>query len=277
MMDNDIHVLTKTGASVTAITTGANVELNEALTKAFNSAYDVVLVGGDYYDANLITQTNVLLDDDQLSVVGDLGTADGSLSTSGNLLWNQASILNVGAQWTEGLTDDLHQALGNLGAGNLDFTSALAQNTAFAGLGHLSALYVKGNVYDVHTIEQINVLGDSDRVAIYKNALAADGEPDWTVNTGGNALVNAASIVDYDTLGSAAYVGGHLYSDAVLIQAEIVEGHEENPFGDALASEAIAFLDDDAAAPAFDLDHDGHASHVASDGPPADVMQSMLT
>src|SRR5690606_40159130 len=56
-----------------------------------------------------------------------------------------------------------------------------------------------------------------------------------------------STLFPYTTLfRSTAYVGGGLYSDAILVQAEIVEGLTDRITmrGDALANEVIAFLDD---------------------------------
>src|SRR5690606_765270 len=95
----------------------------------------------------------------------------------------------------------------------------------FAGLPGISVLIVTGNIFDLHYIRQFNVLGDADQVAIAEAAVAGNGTANWQITTGSNALVNIASIVDIDTMGTNAYVGGDLYSDAVLIQAEILAGN----------------------------------------------------
>jgi hypothetical protein len=81
------------------------------------------------------------------------------------------------------------------------------------------------------------------------NALAHP-EADWTISTGTNSLVNYAYIADVDSTGKT-YVGGGIYSDEILIQAELISTGPDlggqNP--DVLVNEAVAFLDDDMLAP----------------------------
>ena len=54
--------------------------------------YDLIIVGGNIYDANIIHQLNVLVDNDMIGAVEGFETnGEGSLSSAGNLLWNQAA------------------------------------------------------------------------------------------------------------------------------------------------------------------------------------------
>ena len=88
------------------------------------------------------------------------------------------------------------------------------------------------------------------------------------------ALVNTASILDTDSLGDVAYVGGELYSDAVLIQSDILAGpSDDDP--DALVYEAIAFLTTDDCGNVFEAD-DG-ITLVPADSQSVDVLSSVLT
>ena len=94
--DDDIHVLSASG-SHTTVTTGENILGNDVSLQDLGLYYDLIIVGGSLYDGNFIQQMNVLLDDDFVAgVSGFETTGNASLSTSGNLLWNEANITNIG-------------------------------------------------------------------------------------------------------------------------------------------------------------------------------------
>jgi hypothetical protein len=219
-----------------------------------------------------------LYDDDVLSMLSDSPDATGNVSTSGNLLWNSATISNIGAtDWQSGLPESYNEAIDAVQSPGQAMPDSLKADNAFEGFYGLKVLYVTGDVYDLQYVEQVNVMGDADSVAIYEQGLLeASSGTDWDISTGSNALVNTAAIIDYDTLGDTAYLDGQIYSDAILIQAEIV-GPQDNPAaapGDALANEVIAFIDEDIGpVPTGD---DAGPVYVSGDGPPVDVMQSVL-
>lgn len=277
--DNDTHVLTSTGTTTT-ITTGENVGLNGVAFTDIGHYFDLVIVGGNLFDGNIISQTNVLYDDDTLQMLSDPAGVHGSASTSGNLLWNSASILNVGAtDWQAGLPQSYTDAMSALKAGDNHMPDSFKSDGAFQGFYGLKVLYVEGDIYDLRYVNQVNVLGDADHVAIYEQQLTgANAATDWAISTGSNALVNAATIVDFDSLGDKAYIGGQIYSDAILIQANLVDGDHapDASSGGPLVSEVIAFLDNDGDAIPHTHDDSTGAGHMVSDGPPADIMQSVL-
>lgn len=279
--DMDSHVLTASG-STTTITTGENLGVDQVSFSDLGRLYDVIIIGGNLYDANIICQTNVLYDNDTLQLLTPVSGAGGSsVSTSGNLLWNQANILNVGAtDWQSGLPSAYGDTISGLQSGNYALPASYAADPSFQGYGDLSVLYVAGNIFDVHYIEQVNILADGDYLALYEQNLT-DARPDteWDVSTGSNALVNIATIEDYDTVGTTGFVGGNQYSDSLLIQADIVDGGPALTLqsGDALVNEVIAFLDTDDAGLQTPSDYD-HGAAVTShtDAPPLDVVQSMV-
>ena len=244
--DHDTQVLTAMGTN-TFISTGLNLGFNLLSFANLGKYFDMVIVGGSLYDGNFITQTNVLLDSDTLSVWGDSSASQGSVATGDNVLWNEASIENVGPDaWTAGLPSHYQDAVGRLSQGDTQMPDGFKADAALDGLGNLKVLYIAGNVYDIHSINQVNVVGDADFLALYEENLLKAQDSIWQVTTGANTLVNKASIVDYDSIGATAYVGGNLYSDAVLVQAEIIEGSLDRLMvrGNELANEVIAFLDD---------------------------------
>src|SRR5690606_8724583 len=109
----------------------------------------------------------------------------------------------------------------------------------------LRVLYIEGDLINLNYIKQTNIIGDSDQIALAMNDFQPRADADWTIVTGSNALLNNAAIVDLDSLGPT-YVGGEQYSQAMLVQAELISDHPEfsarDP--DALVNEAVAFLDD---------------------------------
>lgn len=275
MMDNDVHVLSSSGVK-SMVTTGDNTMLNNVNLMELGLYFDLIVVGGNIYDCNFIHQMNVLLDDDLVGGVEGFQTSgDGVLSTSGNLLWNQAGIVNVGgADRFEAMPDHYKEAVANLEAGKNDLPSGVFGDDAFAGLGGIRVLYVSGDILDLQYIKQTNILGDADQVALAMNGIE-DSFPDahWNVTTGSNTLVNTAGILDLDATGKT-YVGGDQYSDEILIQAELVSADPllggQDP--DVLVNEAVAFLGDDFAA----SDDDAPSTPIVHDAPHVDVMQTML-
>lgn len=275
MSDQDVHVLTSTGTTTT-VTTGENVGLNSVSFANIGFHYDLIIIGGSLYDANIIVQTNVLYDNDTLEML--LGAqGEGTLSTSGNLLWNQATILNVGAtEFQTGIPSHYEEAAQRLGDGNYNMPAGFKTDSEFSGFQAIKVLYIAGDVYDIRYVEQTNVMGDADYVAIEQaQVMGSQPDTDWEVSTGANALINIATITDYDSVGGTAYVGGDIYSDAILIQADIIAADPENPGSDALVTEVIAFLETDGDA-SVDVDGPIVPDHTPADGPSVDVMQSML-
>ncbi len=278
--DNDVHMLSSSGVKMT-ITTGENVAENHVSIDDLGSNYDLIFVGGSVYSGNFIQQTNVLLDDDLVgSVAGFQTTGTAALSTSGNLLWNQASITTIGGgPDTIDALPDAYRQLGNgLASGSQTMPYDVLHDGNFAGLIGIRVLYVTGNLTDLQYVKQVNVLGDSDQVAVALNtATQAFPQADWDVQTGTNVLVNIAQIVDVNAI-AQTYVAGDHYSDEILIQAELISTDpqfgSQNP--DHLVNEAVAFLTDDHLTPSMQTDDPTHM-HVTHDAVPADPMQSVTS
>jgi hypothetical protein len=275
--DNDVHVLSSSGVT-TMVSTGGNTTVNDVSLAELGLYYDLIIVGGNIYDGNFIHQMNVLLDNDLVGGVKGFGTTgEASLSTGGNLLWNHAEIVNIGGAGGFGaLPAHYKKAAEDFEAGGNGLPSEILRDSAFEGLAGLRVLYVSGNILDLQYVKQTNILGDSDQVALALNGID-DSFPDadWTVSTGSNALINAAQIIDVDSIGKT-YVGANHYSDEILIQAEFVSPNPDlgGKDPDVLVNEAIAFLDDDIAGPG-----EGQTLTVlqpSHDASHADLMQTML-
>ncbi|NVD41731.1 hypothetical protein HT585_22945 [Ensifer sp. HO-A22] len=279
--DNDTVTVTSSGVQTTTLT-GGNVVVNLASFLGVGDQYDLVIVGGRILDMNMITQVAVFYDNDDVKGI----TAGNGMTVdqSGNLIWNQASIQNIGANDRfEAMPDYIQKAVDNINDRENELPSGFSRDLNFQGYEGLNILYITGNLYDVNVIKQISVLGDADSVSYVANKIL-DNNPDAevTIHTGGNAIVNTAQIIDYDSFGHTTYVGGQVYSDAILIQAGIVDNDscssDVTPKGDRLANEVIAFIGDDDT-PSHQTDTVIDAGHDMSwsNGQWNDVMHTVLT
>lgn len=277
--DNDRLVVTTTGTE-TSVLTGGNTAIDFASFLGIAKAYDLVIVGGNVLDMNIISQLAVLYDNDWVQGAGTAGTA--TASTSGNLLWNQASITNVGLNDRfEDMPGYMTAAQNAIEARDAAMPAGLGTDPNFEGQQVLDVLYITGNLFDVTFIKQVNILGDADHVtqaaSDYLTSVGANATVE--ISTGANAVVNIAQIVDYDTFGATTYLAGNLYSDAVLIQGGLIEHDDTMPqaMNGRLANEVIAFLDNDS-----DLgDSDDAVINGGNDyswtlASPADAMQTVL-
>jgi hypothetical protein len=275
MTDHDTTILTHEG-SQSLLQTGGNTAIDSFSLGEFGSYYDLVVVGGSYHHANVIEQKNILLDNDFMWSQGDFATSGhASLATGDNLLWNQANIHATGQMRFESMPDHYLEATQSLASGSDDLNADVLGDSAFAGFGALSVLYISGSILSLKYISQTNILGDSDQIAMFGEE--PDGVPtDWTISTGSNHLLNLASIAE-GSIDSAVYTGGEIYSDALLYQAELISN---DPFGETgapteLASEAVVFLADEMLDPDSDHDNADAGTH-APDHVHVDIMQTML-
>lgn len=131
--------------------------------------------------------------------------------------------------------------------------------------GPLRVLYVTGDYYDINAVWQTNITSDVNVMYQLQNepsadllALHPDEDLTQSVNTGDNQQSNDAAIVDVNP--DVTYVGGEVYTNSILVQAELVPANQDdavNADTDALVTELIAFVDDS-------HDHDnGGTSHVS--------------
>ncbi|HEY4191532.1 MAG TPA: type I secretion protein [Mesorhizobium sp.] len=279
MIDNDNVVSASSSGVMTKLGTGENQGLNDLSIADLGRYYDLILIGGHYYDANIITQTNVLLDDDIVGAVSGFHTSgQGSVSGSDNLLWNSAAITSIGHDTTGALPTGYSTALDGFAAGNHTLPSSVLADGAFEGLSGLKVLYISGSVYDLQYVSQTNVLGDADHIALAMNSAEANLDASWTITTGSNALLNSAQIIDVDPAGKI-YVGGDHYSDELLVQTDIIRTDHllEGKDADHLVNEAVAFLSDDMMPTQAD-DASSHLRDAVSVHPAhSDIMQSVVS
>ncbi|EJT03305.1 hypothetical protein [Rhizobium sp. CCGE 510] len=278
--DNDTMTVTTSG-SETTILTGGNTSINFSSFFGMGMQYDLVIIGGNVLDINSITQISLLYDNDWVRA-GDGAGPGADIETGGNLIWNFASIHNVGTGSPfEAMPDYMIETQKAIEDRDPNMPEGLSFDVNFQGYAGLNVLYITGNLYDMTIIKQVSILGDSDDVTQAASTLLANN-PDATVtiDTGSNAVVNIAEIVDYDSFGQTTYLAGQLYSDAILIQGGLVEHDTTQPHqaDDRLANEVIAFLNDDDPTGGDSADGVINAGHDLSwsSAHPADVMQAMI-
>ncbi len=160
-----------------------------------------------------------------------------------NLSYNEARIHTQGQDVAAAVPKVLGQASKALTDGAEALGREVLGLDLFEGVELLKVLLIEGDFTTINWIDQINVLGDQDRVEMLQEAIAA--LPDAQLVTGSNLLVNLASISKLG-VDSKIMAKGDAYSDALLHQAGFVE--DAAPASGAglaqLASEAVAFLAD---------------------------------
>ncbi len=267
LTDHDRAVHT-TGASNSYVALGGNQLVNTALIAELGFQFDLILVGGSYYDISMLQQINVLLDDDV--VIGASGASGGD-----NLLFNSAAIEATGVDSFGAITDDYMGAIDAVVDGAAAMPTFLAQDGHLQGLETLRVLYISGDLVKMNLIKQVNIVGDSDQILIPPGAVSGDVE----VVAGSNALANVAAIRDLG-VDSVVMAGGQVYTDALIHQAGFVD-MDAAPTGvqiPGLANEAVAFLADGMIDPsAGPANADGPVGPVPMDGGSLDVMQTVLS
>lgn len=274
--DSDTMKVMNQGSEISVLT-GGNEVVNLASYLGYGMQYDLVIVGGNALDMNVITQISILYDNDWVRS-GD-GTGHTEVQTGNNLLWNMASIHNVGgADRFQDMPDYMRDTADNIDDRVPVMPKGLAADHNFAGYEALNILYITGNLYDVNVVKQVSILGDSDDVTHVANKLLEENpHATVTIDTGSNTVANVAQIIDYDSFGQTTYVAGQVYSDAILIQGGLVEHDASQPEhpSDRLANEVIAFLGDDTSHNSDGVVDTGHDQSWAN-GQVADVMQTVV-
>ena len=271
LVDNDIAVQANLESNYQLVA-GSNEQGNFINFLSLAKTYDLVIVLGDYHQANLIYQTNILYDNDVVKAVGggqgkageagegEEGAAK-AVSTGGNWLLNDAYIEHVGSSEFGELDDHWMDLITLLSGGSTTLDPEWGLGLPNFGDPTFNVLFITGDMYDISVISQFNHILDSDLAIQYLPGNFAAGEDGFTqsVSTGGNALVNLAAILDAGAL-AETYVGGAYYADEMLIQAEIViSDDDEIVFGnpDELASELVAFTGPDVCEEPNDVEEGG--------------------
>ncbi|EEW57358.1 conserved hypothetical protein [Ruegeria sp. TrichCH4B] len=274
MTDNDRADVQFTGTN-TQIVMGDNTIANVVDLAEIGYGYDLIMIGGNLITINQISQTNVMMDYD--TVTSSNGVPVG-YSGGDNLLFNGASITNTGLDTYGEMTDNFAKASDAFAQGANSITTDVAHDGAFAGDDVLTVLYISGDLTTINWMEQTNVMGDSDQVHLALENFAEETGAEINLTTGSNAAINLANIDTYG-IDSEVRVGGDVYSEALLYQADLIDT-DADPLGvalPALANEAVAFLADNMIGPETDTTNDTEIIATPpenSAGP--DLMQTML-
>jgi hypothetical protein len=244
--DGDVSVQTRFD-SYSHVITGEGEQANVVQFQDWGYQYDIIIVLGDYHSANIISQINIVYDSDLIAALSGPGASGaGQVHSGHNVLQNDASITNFGTTESGRLDAKLNSLLDKLSGGaetgHDDWSSFHG-----AASGQLNVLLITGNYYDINVVSQINVISDADR-ALQVSGGAGSG---W-LSTGSNIAHNQAEIINAGGIHDQL-VGGGLYEDSILIQANLVSESTHNATVDpgALVSEFVAFTDAGSA-----MDHD---------------------
>lgn len=238
--DSDIASVTLE-AQQTMLIMGENGAINQVSLSELGMQYDLIVIDGQIINLNSVQQTNVMLDDDRIMVSGE----GGALMRSGdNLLVNESTIVQAGHETVNAADGGYAQMLQTAANGEMFLPQSVLNDPAFQDLDVVRVLHIQGDLVSVNVVDQKNVLGDADQVELLVNDLLEQGATVQLVS-GSNVLINSSTIVEIG-VDSAIYVGGEVYSDALLHQAELVSTDDPLTAGASqLASEAVLFLADD--------------------------------
>ena len=258
LSDNDVATQVSSSSHYNLVS-GHNEQGNLALIYDGSIQYDLIIINGSYHGLNVIFQNNILLNNDKIVMSADGADPSQSVSSGNNSLLNEAAVANYGGDAFDELPANLELIQSLLAAGMTSLDPELASALIGHG-GPLKVLYITGDYYDVNAIWQTNITSDVDVMYQLQNqpladlmALDPDGAVTQSVTAGDNELANDAAIVDVNP--DATYVGGEIYTDSILVQANLVptgSDHAVNADTNALVTELIAFVDDhpqDAAGP----------------------------
>ena len=250
LSDNDVATQVSSSSHYNLVG-GHNEQGNLALIYDGSIQYDLIIIKGSYHGLNVIFQNNILLNNDRIVMSADGADPSQSASSGGNSLLNEAEIANYGGDTFDELPANLDLIQSLLAAGMTSLDPELGSALIGHG-GPLKVLYITGDYYDINAVWQANITSDADVMYQLQNqpladlmALDPDGVVTQSATTGGNELHNDAAIVDVNP--DATYVKGQIYTDSILVQANLVPteaGHAVNADTDALVTELIAFVDD---------------------------------
>lgn len=226
--DNDINLGTPTQSHYYT-STGANNQLNTINILELDNDYDLIIIGGDQIKHNTIVQVNVLYDADfleQLAHGDNGGSGSQSLSGAGNEMINDAGIFSTGGRDFHDLNEaeEAQEVLDAVVTGQdmLDGFSTLGLPSGDV----LNVLYVTGDYHEINLVYQHNTVIDSDYssddLGDVSEVVPEGQDYEQDASGGGNILINAAAIVEQESTSDYQFLGGELYEETMLVQANIL-------------------------------------------------------
>ncbi|MDJ0893496.1 MAG: hypothetical protein QNJ92_00010 [Alphaproteobacteria bacterium] len=167
------------------IIAGGNELTNIAELHDMSEGYDLIIVGGHYYEFNTIFQINFLSDNDTIEQSSSLTGENGGFGDGAAVM-------------------QLSDAGGNV----------LINIATIVDYNNLTDMVVGGGYYELNTVIQINILWDEDTIIDHASVYGdGSGEPAiyQMVDAGGNTLMNKGEIVDDDSGTAYQYFGGGYY------------------------------------------------------------------
>ncbi|MTI18775.1 hypothetical protein E1162_16130 [Rhodobacteraceae bacterium RKSG542] len=268
IIDNDVVSLDMSNDQYSLIT-GGNSAFNLSIYFEIPEYYDLIIVGGSFYEISLIAQTNIIFDNDLTAHDSAFGGHDDG---SSNTLLNNASIADTGFQLGfSPLTSDIMSLSEQIAAGETYLDDQLQSMFSGNGSDTFNVLFISGNYYDVTAVVQTNIIEDSDTIS--GSGFSEDAAHDVQLDTNGNTAINSASIVEYDSAGQLKALGGEQYEETFLMQANLLPediGGEEGT--QALATELVVFAVD----ASNEKETSGDEVAVMESDPNCDILGSVL-
>jgi hypothetical protein len=250
LLDNDV-IVQESGDNHYDIVAGANEQGNLAQVFDGTIQYDLIVVMGAYHGMNVIFQNNILLNNDDITLLTDGADPAQSVASGQNALLNAATIEAFGNDNFLPMTDQLSALVSLLGNGTTSLDPSAGDLLPGSG-GTFDVLFITGDYYDINAVWQTNVTSDINLIIQMMDApseaalgLHPDDDGTQSVITGQNKLTNDAVIVDVGP--TDAYVGGQVYGDTILVQADLMPTDGDQAIKQdtqALVPELIAFVND---------------------------------
>lgn len=201
---------------------GQNSSINAALIVDLGESGRTMIVQGDYFKTDAIFQTNTTIDHDHVSMTG---TAVSTAVDGGNVANNVADFVQhpgvyaslpvtyAGPNWSVDVVDGNYYNVHTLVQTNYLFDNdIIAQVSAdthynlvggynqlgnlaqiFDGSIHYDLIVIQGAYHGMNVIFQNNLLLNNDQI----NMVAEGADPTQSVESGGNSLLNEATIENY--------------------------------------------------------------------------------
>ncbi|WP_170782773.1 type I secretion protein [Ruegeria lacuscaerulensis] len=258
------HIETEITASSSLYVMGDNVLINVTEILQLGSYYDVILIGGDMISVDIVHQTIVFLDDDEIN--GGIPDEDDD-----NLVVNQVALTTMGEDTHEELDASLAGVLPLEEMDTEALEDALLNNPDFAGMEQIRVLKIDGDLVQVNAIEQITILQDQDDINLNGEAGAVA-----SALGAGNAVLNTAGVVKAG-VDSVVMTGEGEYSDLVLHQASLIDTPDDD-LDVEIGNDAIAVLIDTVDGPGNSENAPGHNKMTPSEMAESfdDGLQTML-
>ncbi|MCA1405885.1 hypothetical protein I6F26_19770 [Ensifer sp. IC3342] len=182
--------------SALEVEAGANKVGSFASIVSVSATASVTVVMGDYHQIDVISQSYVYADSDEVS---------GSFVGSAHQAVSQTIAMNIA-------NFERHEF-------EAPARETADQLSTFPSSWHVKV--IEGDLSIVHWIEQYNYVSDNDTVSIRTSGV------ETTVLTGGNVAVNFASSIDFGIQYDLVIVGGHIVDMNLISQISVLYDNDQ--------------------------------------------------